>query len=114
MPRYMTHKTMRSKLRQLKRYDGQARIIGLDVGRKYTGIALSCKELALAKGHKTLMMPTGAKLAKEQTHDWLGLCQSLRNIIKNKHVKGVVVGYPLGADNLPSGRHNRYIEDFIA
>lgn len=31
--------------------------MGLDVGRKYTGVALSCRELVLAKGYKTLLMP---------------------------------------------------------
>ena len=54
---YTTHKELRSKLRQVKKYNAHARVLGLDIGRKYTGIALSCKEIILAKGFKTLMMP---------------------------------------------------------
>ncbi len=111
--RYLTHKTLRTKLKQLKKFDSQARVMGLDVGRKYTGIGLSCKELVLARGYKTLMMPTSAQLGRAQTHDFTGLCQSLRNIIKNKHIKGIVVGYPLKEDGSPAGRHNRFIEDFL-
>lgn len=55
--RYLTHKTLRTKLQQTKKYNSYARVMGLDIGRKYTGVALSCKEIILAKGHKTLMMP---------------------------------------------------------
>ena len=28
-------------------------------------------------------------------------------------MKGIVVGYPLNKDGNPSGRHNRFIEDFL-
>ena len=36
--------------------------MALDVGRKYTGVALSCKDLVQGRGLKTLMMPTRAQL----------------------------------------------------
>ena len=42
---YYTHKNFRSKLRQLKQYDTSARIMGLDIGRKFTGVALSDRDL---------------------------------------------------------------------
>ena len=100
---------------QVKKYNKQARILGLDIGRKYTGIALSCKELILAKGFKTLMMPSQTgRIGQAQEFDAAGLYQNLKNIIKNKQVKGIVVGYPLDKDGSPAGKHNRFIEDFLA
>ena len=39
--------------------------------------------------------------------------QKLRNIIKNKQVKAIVVGYPLDKEGNPSGRHNKFIENFL-
>ena len=55
--RYTTHKNLRTKLRQLKKYNEKAKILGLDVGTKYTGIAVSCNDLYMARGLKTLVMP---------------------------------------------------------
>ena len=83
--RYTTHRTLRTKLRQIKKYNSQATVLGLDIGRKYTGVAISCKELILAKGVKTLMMPnTPTRLDLAQKFDTVGLLQAVRNIIKNK------------------------------
>ena len=71
--RYTTHKTLRSKLQQLKKFNAQARIMGLDVGRKYTGVAVSCKQLLLAQGHKTLQMQGESGLVEAAKHDKVGL-----------------------------------------
>ncbi len=43
--KYTTHRNFRSKLTHIKTYDTQARIMGLDIGRKWTGLALSDKDL---------------------------------------------------------------------
>ena len=40
------------------------------------------------------------------------MLQSLRNVIKNKQIKGIVVGYPLDHDGNPV-RHCRFVEDFL-
>ena len=48
--------------------------MGLDVGRKYTGVALSCKEILIAKGHKTILMQNGGGLNGAAEHDFIGLC----------------------------------------
>ena len=40
------------------------------------------------------------------------MLQSLRNVIKNKQIKGIVVGYPLDQDGNPQN-HCRYVEDFL-
>lgn len=41
--KYITHKELRTKLRKVKGYNKAARVMGLDIGRKYTGVALSDK-----------------------------------------------------------------------
>ena len=41
------------------------------------------------------------------------MLQNLRNIIRNKQVKGIIVGYPLDKDGNPAGTHCRFIEDFL-
>ena len=72
--RYTTHRTLRSKLRHLKKLNSQARIMGLDVGRKYTGLALSCKEIVIARGHKTIQMQSVGWQNGATEHDFEGLC----------------------------------------
>lgn len=41
MVKYLTHKEMRSRLRQIKQVDSSAKLLGLDVGRRWTGLAIS-------------------------------------------------------------------------
>lgn len=45
MVRYVTHKEMRTRLRQIKSIDPSARVLGLDIGRRWTGIAVSDPQL---------------------------------------------------------------------
>lgn len=54
--KYITHKELRTKLRKVKGYNKAARVMGLDIGRKYTGVALSDKQLIEARPLKTLKM----------------------------------------------------------
>ena len=37
----------------------------------------------------------------------------MKNVIKNKHVKGVVVGYPLDKDGSPMNKHCVFIEELL-
>ena len=39
-------------------------------------------------------------------------CRKIRNIIRSKHVKGLVVGYPLDENGEPT-RHCQYIQEFL-
>lgn len=41
MVKYLTHKEMRSRLRQIKQVDPSAKLLGLDIGRRWTGLAIS-------------------------------------------------------------------------
>jgi len=100
---------MRSRLRQIKTLDPSARVLGLDVGRKYTGVAISDPQLLFAKPLKTI----------NQLSDQLGMEGDIRevarlinNIIRSKNVKGLIVGYPLDKEMLPT-RHCNYIEEFL-
>ncbi len=41
MVKYLTHKEMRSRMRQIKLVDPSAKLLGLDIGRRWTGLAIS-------------------------------------------------------------------------
>ena len=43
---YFTHAKMKSHLKKLKRINSEARILGLDLGRKYIGTAISDKSIS--------------------------------------------------------------------
>ena len=53
--RYLSHKDMRSHIMKAKRFNKEARIVGIDVGRKYVGLAVSDKAIKLAKPFRTLV-----------------------------------------------------------
>ena len=103
--KYTTHREFRSKLKHIQTYNSQARIIGLDVGRKYTGLSISDRDMKSARGFKTVQIDDGQ-------NDFYGFCQYLRNTIRGKHVKGIVVGYPLNAEGTAT-RHCVFIQDFL-
>ena len=46
---------MRKHLNKVKGVNDYARILGVDVGRKYTGLAISDKEIKRSIGLKTLI-----------------------------------------------------------
>ena len=52
---YLSHKQIRSHLRKVKAFDKQARVLGVDVGRKYTGLSVSDKEIQNAMPFRTLI-----------------------------------------------------------
>ena len=67
-------------------------MLGLDVGRRWTGIAVSDPQLLIAKPLKTIELET-TNVGVEG--DIMEICRKIRNIVRSKHVKGLVVGYPL-------------------
>ena len=46
---------MRKHLRKTKNINDNARILGLDIGRKYTGLSISDQSLTKAKPFRTLI-----------------------------------------------------------
>ena len=40
---YYTHSKMRQHVMKIKRINSEARVLGLDLGRKYVGVAISDK-----------------------------------------------------------------------
>jgi len=53
---YLTHSQMRKRLLRVKDLNPVAKILGIDVGRKYTGLAICDKEFRTAKPFKTLVL----------------------------------------------------------
>ena len=45
---------MRKRLRQIKDIDTSARVIGLDIGRRWTGLSVSDAQLLTARPFKTI------------------------------------------------------------
>ena len=83
---FITHAQMRKRLLRVKELNPAARILGMDVGRKYTGLALCDKDFVTAKPYKTLVLEDG---------DMASMMRALRNTIRSKQIKGLIVGYPL-------------------
>ena len=92
----------------MKKYDSVARLLGIDVGRKYNGLAVSDKGLISAKPYKTLVIDHRDPRCLDET----GLFHALKNTIRNKNIKGIVVGYPLDADGKTTV-HCLFIEEFL-
>ena len=46
---YYTHARMTNYLKKIKRVNSEARILGLDLGRKYVGVAISDRSLSVCK-----------------------------------------------------------------
>ena len=38
---YQTHQKFRTHIRKIKRINSAAKVIGLDIGRKYTGVSIT-------------------------------------------------------------------------
>ena len=48
MDLYFTHARMRSHIKKIKKVNNVARVLGLDVGRKYIGVSITDKEIKFA------------------------------------------------------------------
>ena len=99
-------------MRKVKKFDDSARIMGLDVGRKYTGVGMSDKDLKVSVPLRTLFSDaqytkTSVNLAKYDPMFW-----ELQKIIRRKNVKGIVVGYPLDVNGQPQ-LHCNFIERWV-
>ena len=46
---YYTHSKMIQNILKIKRINSEARVLGLDLGRKYVGVAISDKQITLSK-----------------------------------------------------------------
>ena len=69
--------------------------MGLDIGRKYTGIALTDSKIQTVKPYKTIV---GDGQYGQGTYSLFknnSIFGEIRKIIMRKKVKGIVVGYPL-------------------
>jgi RNase H-fold protein (predicted Holliday junction resolvase) len=129
---------MKQHLKKLKRVNPSARILGIDVGRKYTGIAVSDKQLRVAKPLTTLIgkanfveeKEDGSVEFRKEGKDSRSVLQKLRQmnvadlhenkdvfvelkrLIQKKNIKGIVVGYPLDYSGQPLF-HCNYIERWV-
>lgn len=107
--RYLTHKEMRSRLRQIKEIDSSSRVIGLDIGRRWTGLSVSDAQLLTARPFKTIELKSTVQGVQGDIQD---VYRQIKNAIRSKHAKGLIVGYPLDDQNQPS-KHCDFIEEFL-
>ena len=89
---------------KIRRIDEGARLLGLDIGRKFTGVAVASHDMKIAKGVKTLEL---------KQYDSIGeLSRPLHNLIRKYRVKGIIVGYPLDDEDRPTS-HCIYVKNFL-
>ena len=108
--KYLTHAQTRTHLKNIKRNHSHATVLGLDVGRKYTGVSISDRSITRARPLQTLQgdpnyvdeykrtpehLRRGKKLGTVNLNDSNGVFAELRRIISKRAVKAIVVGYPL-------------------
>jgi hypothetical protein len=53
---YFTHLKMKHHLQKIKRINSEARILGLDLGRKYVGVSVSDRTLSSCRPYKTYLI----------------------------------------------------------
>jgi RNase H-fold protein (predicted Holliday junction resolvase) len=101
---------MRKRLMRVKSLNPTARILGLDIGRKFTGLAICDNDFRTARGFKTITVD----MSGSRVHDYKessGMLRALRNTIRNHSIKGLVVGYPLlqvEEDNVKKAQTSRH------
>ncbi len=99
-------------MKKIKRINSDARLLGLDLGRKYVGVAVSDRQLINCKPYKTYQIDP--QLFK-QSYDFgqsSSFFNALRILIRSKQVKGLVIGYPLTAKNEYT-LQCQYVEKFV-
>lgn len=107
--KYITHKEMRSRVRQIKKIDTSAKLLGIDVGRRWTGLAVSDGQMLTARAFKTLELKTHMSGVQGDIDD---VYRQIRNAIRSKHIKGLIVGYPLDSEGKPV-KHCDYVLEFM-
>ena len=85
---FITHLQFRKKLQRVSALNPAAKIIGLDLGTKYIGVSIS-EDFVVAKSLRTFKLD----LSLQDPTD--SFAPKFRNLVRNKQVKGLVVGYPL-------------------
>eukprot|EP00347_Sterkiella_histriomuscorum_P001783 403370697 len=110
---YYTHQKMTTHLIKLKKVNSEARLLGMDIGRKYVGLALSDKQIKTCKPYKTLQMdPQFLQQYRFEKNE--SFFNMLKHTIRNRNVKGLVIGYPLyNMNSLQNGTMCQFIEKFI-
>ena len=76
--------------------------MGLDLGSKTLGIALSDDTLTIATAYKTLYF---------ENEDYDTLIESLKEIINNNNIKKIILGYPKNMNNT-IGTRAKITEEF--
>ena len=69
----------------------QGRVIGLDLGSKTIGVAISDLGRLIASPYKTI---TRKKFRKD--------CENIASIIEHQQIAGVILGYPINMDDTDS------------
>ena len=84
-----------------KKQEVKSRLIGLDIGKKRIGVALSDEKQVIATPHKTIIKQNFEQFLKE-----------LKFIIKQNNIKGIVAGNPINMDG-SSGPSAQSVKDTI-
>eukprot|EP01022_Parablepharisma_sp_SALTPOND_P006217 TRINITY_DN125273_c0_g1_i1.p1 TRINITY_DN125273_c0_g1~~TRINITY_DN125273_c0_g1_i1.p1 ORF type:complete len:209 (-),score=14.58 TRINITY_DN125273_c0_g1_i1:60-686(-) len=122
--KYLLPLAMKRYIGKMKVKDPLSILMGLDVGRTFNGVALSDKSLQIAKvsftvsileqSYKTLILDVPLINENEENdHGNTRFFKAMRNIMQQKHVKGIIVGYPLD-DYGKEMSHCKFIRKFIA
>ena len=104
---------MKNHIKKIKRINSSARILGLDIGRKYTGVSVTDKTISSSRALTTLVGDPQLNEPVFELKKQNAVFGAVRKLISQKNVKGIVVGYPLDEDLRPT-IHCNYIERWLA
>ena len=110
---YLSHIKFRAKIKKVKKINDAAKIMGLDVGRKYTGVSISDNNITTSRPYKTII---GSPQLNSDTYSLTqnnAVFGEIRKIIAMKKIKGIVVGYPLNENGEPMVLCN-FIERYLS
>ena len=109
---FLTNAQMRDHLFKMKKANLYIRTMGIDVGRKYVGVAVSDYDLKKGEPLTTYVLEDvirGNSLSHFDVN--AQLFKRIKNLVYKKKVKGIVVGYPL-KDGQETA-HCKYVREFV-
>ncbi len=96
--KYLSPLEMKQHIIHAKQLNPVATLMGIDIGRSFNGIAVSDKQLKIARPCKTFEVDPQIFRSDYEGSEDLRFFKSLRNLVNYKQVKGIIAGYPLASD----------------
>ena len=96
---YITHPAMRTLILSKMKVISNIRLMGLDIGRKSIGVALSDESITNAFPYKTFILDPQISAQNYSFGRHKEFYQTIKALLSLKKIKGIVVAFPLDLNN---------------